>query len=115
MSVGSGTNYTPLNKIITGNGDATFVIANASAAWTPGLITNGTSASVSVTPVPGSGSLRGCPAIGSFSEHLPAGCFIQATSTSATNMRVTIFNMSGGDVTIAAGTASVLVFRGVEI
>lgn len=113
LSVTDATNYGPVYNIVSGTGSTTYAVATASAAWTPGTITNGSFASVAITPVPGSGSLRGQPSIGAFSLSIPSGCFIQATAINATDMRVSIFNLSGADVNLGAGTASVTVFRNI--
>lgn len=75
--------------------------------WTPGLILNGASASLTVTVT---GAATGMTALGAFSLALPAGVIISAAVTATNTVVLTIANFSGSSQTLAAGVATAEVF-----
>lgn len=84
----------------------TFIPDDAlGVAWTPGLIVNNASASTTVTVT---GVVPGWIALASFSQSI-ANMSISAQVTTADTVTVVITNNTGGDLTLTAGVARVLV------
>ncbi len=78
-----------------------------SVAWTPGSIGSGLSVGTVVTTT---GSEPGDISVPTWSTTLPAGVSINA-SANTNNSQVNIVNSTNGNVTIAAGTAHVAIWR----
>jgi len=78
----------------------------ATAAWTPGAVLNGATASQSVTV---NGAMVTSPAWAAWSAALPAGVILTAQVTAANTVLVTLINLSGSTQTIAAGTVTATV------
>lgn len=76
-----------------------------STAWTPGTILNGAAAT---TTVSAANAQLGQPAVASFSSALPTGATLSAQVTANGTVTVTLGNLSGGSITIGAGTVSVI-------
>ena len=71
------------------------------AAWTPGAISNGAFASLSVAVT---GANVGFACFPAFSLVLPDGVWLWAQTTVAGTVKVYMFNISGSPQTIGAGT-----------
>lgn len=82
-------------------------VVKGSASWTPGTVASGAAANVTVAVT---GAALGMTALGAFSLALPAGVLISAAVTASNTVVVTIANLSGGPVTLGAGTATAEVF-----
>jgi hypothetical protein len=78
----------------------------ATAAWTPGAVLNGATASTTITV---NGAMVTSPAWAAWSASLPAGVILTAQVTVANTVLVTLINLSGSTQTITAGTVTATV------
>src|SRR5262249_43789331 len=83
--------------------DSAFIRSDL-VPWTPGTISNGAAATLTVTCR--NASLR-MTAKASFDVALPAGCFLAAQVTAADQVTVTLGNLSGTSQTLGAGNVRV--------
>lgn len=84
-------------------------IVTGTATWNPGTINAGASETTSVTI---SGGVIGSVAVAGFSQALPDGWLLSAYVTSATTVKVVLFNATGSNADPAAsGTITVRAFQ----
>lgn len=85
---------------------------STTAAWTPGAVNNGASVSLTVS-VPNVSSAAQM-AMAAFVGPLPAGCVLMATviaTGSVNTVNVVLYNLSGANQNIAAGTLTVYLLQ----
>ena len=103
-------------KVGGASGSRIKQVNTGTKAWTPETIASGAKASVDITDFPFVSAavlaVGGYVADAGFSLPLVAGVLIGAAVTGDNTVRITIVNLSGGSVTLGAGTVRALVTWG---